>query len=229
MLLALPVLLPALLLVSWVMLVYEERRNNPDFSLAWCVWFAYIICLRVSNDTVEWQILILIFAEVLGLYGLIVALIMTSNVGNVTVSRFDDMLYLYTHADILLSVLKLSTSTEQDKGRFDERFSRLVLIVSVHGFSLVTLCCGLRACLYPLIGGSLTVSFVSQMIECRNLLTPTTVLLTFQFFPCTQKVLGLILRHCLYSSSFPRGTYNFNTHIQIASSRQQLTRATREA
>ena len=46
------------------------------------------ICLRVSDNTIKWQILILIFAEVLGLYGLIVALIMTSNVGNVTVSRF---------------------------------------------------------------------------------------------------------------------------------------------
>jgi F0F1-type ATP synthase membrane subunit c/vacuolar-type H+-ATPase subunit K len=44
------------------------------------------IFLRVS-DIIKWQILILIFAEVLGLYGLIVALIMTSNVGNVTVSR----------------------------------------------------------------------------------------------------------------------------------------------
>ena len=51
------------------------------------------ICLRVSNNIIEWQILILIFAEVLGLYGLIVALIMTSNVGNVTVSRFDVVLY----------------------------------------------------------------------------------------------------------------------------------------
>jgi len=52
-----------------------------------CLTRLGLVYLRVSDITIKWQILILIFAEVLGLYGLIVALIMISNAGNVTVSR----------------------------------------------------------------------------------------------------------------------------------------------
>ena len=128
----------------------------------------------------------------------------------------------------MLSVLKLSTSTEQDKGRFDERFPRLVLSLSVNGFSPVTLCCGLRACPYPLIGGSFTVSFVSQMIECRDLLTPATVLLTFLFFYARKKCWGsfeALFIFKLFPAGYIQIQHPHTNHFQLPTI---LTRATRE-
>lgn len=56
------------------MLVSEEPLNNPDCMLEWWV----IVVEPKSVSDAQPKILILIFAEVLGLYGLIVALIMNT-------------------------------------------------------------------------------------------------------------------------------------------------------
>jgi hypothetical protein len=78
---ALLVLLLVLPLVSSEMLVFEELLSSPGCSSAWYVFFDP----RVSTLPTALQILILIFAEVLGLYGLIVALIMNSKAGEMKV------------------------------------------------------------------------------------------------------------------------------------------------
>lgn len=65
----------ASLLASLAMPVYGELRSNRVSSSAWYVWLRFGSGQAADRNA---QILILIFAEVLGLYGLIVALIMNS-------------------------------------------------------------------------------------------------------------------------------------------------------